>query len=1186
VGRGWLIDSYGYLASPADPSAPLSWRETSHNVLLTEHHYDSHGNVIYSKEGGVARTLGYDSMSLHPTTESVSPDNGATVLRWAMSWDYAFGLPKTMTDPNNVPTTVDYDGLGRYVGAHVGSSPQHVRYVYDWAAPMPRTTTYVYDGELSTIPSTDPTQDWANAANWRQTTLVANGAGEDLFSATRLATSRWIVSDWKQRDARGKVVLHGDPFYWDGSDPRSATPVSDFHYQTLKYDALGRLSEQDLPNGGVKAVAYKAFEQTVTASELEPVRSVLDGQGRILHTERKVSGILEEVDALYNAAGQITSMKLQKGTAVHQFLYDTLGRLVWAKDPDIGTREMRYADAGFLIRHKNGASDVLAFFYDHAGRLTGRGARTASSFTDTSADAFASPVAGDYVYHYDTPASEVSACSAPATKGRLAAVDEPAGKAPGVGRVAFCYDQLGRQQVMYRSIGGASGKTGWQVDVLAASGLPLGSRTDDDFRLLPQYDRAGRLQSLADGSGSITQPSPIWQAGLGSSPDSYAGMDAAGRVLGEMFGNNLHGAYTRDEIGLTKTLALQKGQSSPLFGLGITRNKYGAPTIVTDSVATGLDQNAQYVYDGAARMRNATLGATGAAQWRFRYQYNGLQNMIGRTQEGPNATDDIGVLAGDYYYGESGQGPRQLSRILDKDCGGAATTFLYDGAGRMTRETGAKGSKTLTYDGYDQLLNVSLPGGGNLSAAYGYDGLRTYSNGKEGEQYWFTAAYTLAPTGQRWHYVSVGDRLVARLAFADKTSDLRTVLGAAGAVRDFTIRASRYAPLIFVLFLSGATLILLVFGLWQRPRWQAVPATLACYTLLLAMSGCDTNNIDKSQKSLEVDGSRLYFHQGMAAGPTLITDKDGGIREERRFEPFGQPINGTLNKTVDPTNNLNKETNPDTGWSYHGARWMSPQTARWTAPDPAVKGPDKKFMGEPWGLNPYGYASRNPAVYWDPDGLQEQIMSSMNQAKPAQQQTAFFFYRNPTENKAMPVEVKIPGSNKPESMTWRLTEGNRGAFESALKAALARRLGVSADRIGVALVEPGTLQKAAEQNKGDGYTTVGLIAHGHERFSEMQGITTAAFAKARDTLTNGKAPAKQYHIGCFTLQNGFSARASGETNGDVYGVYSSEKLQINFSVHFKNGIQRSENAQPVIESVTLPPTRQVELMDTLTATGR
>ncbi|MFH0902372.1 MAG: RHS repeat-associated core domain-containing protein, partial [Pseudomonadota bacterium] len=65
---------------------------------------------------------------------------------------------------------------------------------------------------------------------------------------------------------------------------------------------------------------------------------------------------------------------------------------------------------------------------------------------------------------------------------------------------------------------------------------------------------------------------------------------------------------------------------------------------------------------------------------------------------------------------------------------------------------------------------------------------------------------------------------------------------------------------------------------------------------------------------------------------------------------------------------LNKETDPDTGWSYHGARWMAPQFARWLTPDPPVKAPDPKFMTAPWDLNPYQYVRQNPVMYWDPDG--------------------------------------------------------------------------------------------------------------------------------------------------------------------------------------------------------------------------
>ena len=47
---------------------------------------------------------------------------------------------------------------------------------------------------------------------------------------------------------------------------------------------------------------------------------------------------------------------------------------------------------------------------------------------------------------------------------------------------------------------------------------------------------------------------------------------------------------------------------------------------------------------------------------------------------------------------------------------------------------------------------------------------------------------------------------------------------------------------------------------------------------------------------------------------------------------------------------------------------MQPQTARWTAPDVATKGPARVFVQIPWTLNPYGYARQAPTVYWDPSG--------------------------------------------------------------------------------------------------------------------------------------------------------------------------------------------------------------------------
>ncbi|MFH0902375.1 MAG: RHS repeat-associated core domain-containing protein, partial [Pseudomonadota bacterium] len=79
---------------------------------------------------------------------------------------------------------------------------------------------------------------------------------------------------------------------------------------------------------------------------------------------------------------------------------------------------------------------------------------------------------------------------------------------------------------------------------------------------------------------------------------------------------------------------------------------------------------------------------------------------------------------------------------------------------------------------------------------------------------------------------------------------------------------------------------------------------------------------------------------------------------------FASPVD----YSKEPHNILNKETDPDTGWSYHGARWMAPQLARWLTPDPPVKAPDPKFMTAPWDLNPYQYVRQNPVMWWDPNG--------------------------------------------------------------------------------------------------------------------------------------------------------------------------------------------------------------------------
>jgi RHS repeat-associated protein len=142
---------------------------------------------------------------------------------------------------------------------------------------------------------------------------------------------------------------------------------------------------------------------------------------------------------------------------------------------------------------------------------------------------------------------------------------------------------------------------------------------------------------------------------------------------------------------------------------------------------------------------------------------------------------------------------------------------------------------------------------------------------------------------------------------------------------------------------------------------------------LLAGTSC---RVPTSQHISDLTAARVvYFHQTFGAGPDLTTNSAGQLEEDRRTEPFGVAIDAFRDGAVqpidylrDPINALNKFTDPDTQWSYHGARWLAPDTAQWHSPDPPATAPDPKFMAEPWALHPYQYVNQNPVAYWDPDG--------------------------------------------------------------------------------------------------------------------------------------------------------------------------------------------------------------------------
>lgn len=926
-------------------------------VTMKDASFDAFGNRTQSTSEGVSRTVEYDGNGQNPIAELVKPSPSRT-LRWEMAWNDTLAQPTQVRDAAGVLINLGYDGLGRIRSMARAGNAAHLEYRYHDSGPRPYTETFTFDGAIDAV--TPVPASWTPASKWRHGVAVLTSAGEPMFKATRIDVARWLVTERRLRDALGRTTTMADAYEFSGTLAElvaSSLPAS-VPVQTLSYDALDRVTLQTLASGAKNAYSYRAFEATSTVDGLAPVTRYSDGQGRVRRSVRVVGGVEESVDATFDAGSRIIKMRLPtaSGAVEHNYSYDSLGRLVLATDPDIGERRLAYDDGGHLIAHTNGANQTTRYTYDGAGRLA----------STTGSDGLA------YIFHYD---DALDAATFGNTASRLAWVEEPTGS------VQLGYDAFGQQVRMRRTV---SGQSADQILARSASGLVLDHNDGDGLAFSVSYDAAGRA------SGLTMAGSSLW---------TLENQDAAGRPLRERFGNGVVQTYARNSLGQAEQVRVLRPSSAQLYGVDLTYNPYGAIATMADVDGRGLDHGATFTYDGGARLTDATMG-TGASAFQMRYRYDGLQNMIRREAVGPRA---LGISLGQYRYGEpaSGggpaRGPRQLTSILPDPAAGSPAgtpvlTFDYDGAGRTTRQ----GSMILAYNGFDQLTSVSgiaAPGGGtgSVSHAYGYDGLRVRTVGLAGDQtLWFSPEVSQTADGTRQVDVRIGDRLIARvtrspaaLAAAERAEK---IVGGAAVARTIW----RGLGLAGGLFLLGLVAMSFRPGQSGRARRPAVAWRLRLrtasvgFTLVsFVLAGCNASSLlptSEDTSPLRNTSRVLYYHQGVGAGPVLSTLADGSLFEERRYEPYGAPMDsfrevagggtqtGPIDFARDPHNSLNKQTDVATGWSDHGARWMAPEIARWQTPDPPVKAPDASFMNSPWNLNPYQYVNQNPVLYWDPDG--------------------------------------------------------------------------------------------------------------------------------------------------------------------------------------------------------------------------
>jgi YD repeat-containing protein len=339
-----LLTYTGTVTGWADPGTGVrgnattirSWLDTSNTWIETHARYDQAGNVRYAWDaGGNLSEVEYASAYhyAYPThTLSAIPDptntrgTNAPLESWT-AYDFSTGKVTSTTDANNQTTHLSYqddnnvaDPLDRLRKA------QHpdggwVKYFYN------DTPGNLYVRTLTAMNATQSVESYQ----------FFDGLGRGVRSFTNEGGSpvSFITSD-TQYDALGRVWRVSNPYRTNGSN--DAVNPSGF-WTTTAYDALGRVSTVTTPDNAVVSTSYTGNEVTVTDQAGQRRKSVTDALGRLTTVYEDphatgYTGFNYRTDYSYDAPGNLR--KVDQGGQLRYFMYDSLGRLIRAKNPEQG----------------------------------------------------------------------------------------------------------------------------------------------------------------------------------------------------------------------------------------------------------------------------------------------------------------------------------------------------------------------------------------------------------------------------------------------------------------------------------------------------------------------------------------------------------------------------------------------------------------------------------------------------------------------------------------------------------------------------------------------------------------------------------------------------------------------------------------------------------------------------------
>jgi RHS repeat-associated protein len=811
-GNATSVRSFVDATASADPTQACPT-----GVCVETHaRYDQLGNLRYSWDargnksealygdsfcnGTTCGTTGYtpNTFAFAISTKTPKPDlagayGSASELTSSAVYDFYTGLAYSATDSNGQTTHVEYeDQPGQLDRPKAVVRPDGGRTDFYYGD----TVGSLYVRTLSDL----------DAGRRTESRQYFDGLGRVYRKAAyenSVAAQPWLNVDTAY-DALGRVAMASMPYRSaGGGTPLPAAEWSNAKRSETTYDALGRvLRLTTRPDGAFVQTDYSGDRVLVKDQAGKERVSRADALGRLVEvwevtpSESGAEASTVSLGAFpghseaaygyltsyrYDALGSLRMVEQlghHEGQMVTQhrfFAYDSLGRLVRAKNPEQGnfTSDAAGGDFPALTDSTSGVSNSqwsAGYLYDANGNLVKR--RDARGTTAT--------------YSYDAlnrniKISYTIAGGAVATPEVIHYYDNPAAEANGLGRpwksealqtartTVDLYDEVGRpkkqtQQFWMNGVWGQSysaqqsyNKAGGVTSETYPSGHVVYYNYDAAGRLGDNGSSAAFYGNLGDGAqrtyssqvryqemGGREQErfgtdTPVYNKGLYNSRGQLA------EIRVSTYSITSPGQETKWNRGAIINHYSDSGWGASAAGPDNNGNLHRQDIFIPNFDGPGYDQGSNFgvstesfSYDPLNRLQSAS--ESGAAPWTQTYSYDrwGNRTIDSSTTNAPEpqftvdaATNRLGVPVGQ---------------------GGSMS---YDAAGNLTNDTyqgGQGGGGTRAYDAENRMTSAQFVNGQLQAAAYTYDG-----DGRRVKR-------KVGAGGEVWQVYGVGGELLAEYA--------------------------------------------------------------------------------------------------------------------------------------------------------------------------------------------------------------------------------------------------------------------------------------------------------------------------------------------------------------------------------------------------------------------------------------